>query len=207
MRMKRIKNNAIIQAMLFGSATGILGVLLFVFLLKMPSSTTLTSKSTEQDIIPVQTTEEQQQEEVIQVFYALQHGVFSTSESATQHVASYPTLNKAAIIAIDGQYFVWSRLDIEKVESALTVVPSAFYKKMTLQSSCSKQGELQLPKTLKDSKWLTLQATEGVADAAIPEDWQQRVEETRKLSTNPSIIRLHLLNNYFEQLDCLKITF
>lgn len=206
MRMKKIKNNAIIQAMLIGSATGVLGVLLFIFLLKMPSSTALTSKSVEQDIIPVQTTE-QQQEDVVQVFYALQHGVFSTSESATQLVASYPTLNKAAIIAVDGQYYVWSRLDIEKEESALTVVPSAFYKKVTLQSSCAKPGQLQLPKTLKDSKWLTLQGTEGVKDAAIPEDWQQRVEEIMKLSTNPSIIRLHLLNNYFEQLDCLKMTF
>lgn len=206
MRMKRIKNNAIIQAILIGSATGILGVLLFVFLLKMPSTTTSISKSTEQDIIPVQTTEEKQ-EEVVQVFYALQHGVFSTSESATQLVASYPTLNKAAIFAVDGQYFVWSRLDIEKVDSALTVVPSAFYKKMTLQSSCTKPDQLQLPKTLKDSKWLTLQGTDSITDAAIPEDWQQRVEGVMKLSTNPSVIRLHLLNNYFEQLDCLKITF
>ena len=198
--MKKLKNNAVIQAMFFGSLTGLIGVLLLVVFLKMPV------QQQEQEVVAVQTTEQQQQEEVLQTFYALQHGVFSTFESAAQFVASYPTLNKAAIVNVDAQYFVWSRLDIEKLESALTIVPSAFYKKVTLHSSCQSPAQLQLPKTLKDTKWLTLQAGTNT-DTPIPEDWIERATEVLKLTTNPNVIRLHLTKNYFEQLDCLKLTF
>lgn len=155
----------------------------------------------------VETTSQQEQEEIVQVFYALQHGVFSSSDSAAQFVASFPTLNKSAIVEIEGQYFVWSRLDIEKVDTALTVVPSAFYKKLTFHSSCPNPAQLQLPKTLKDTKWLTLQGIDQADATAVPEDWVKRAEEVLKLTTNPNVIRLHLAKNYFEQLDCLKVTF
>lgn len=200
--MKKIKNNVVFQAMLIGSMTGIIGVLLLIMLLKMPIEEQV------QDAGPVvETTAQQEQEEIIQVFYALQHGVFSSSDSAAQFVAAYPTLNKSAIVEIEGQYFVWSRLDIEKVETALTVVPSAFYKKLTLHSSCPSPAQLQLPKTLKDTKWLTLQGVDQADTTAVPEDWVKRAEEVLKLTTNPNVIRLHLAKNYFEQLDCLKVTF
>ncbi|HEY4623352.1 translation initiation factor 2 [Solibacillus sp. FSL R7-0668] len=200
--MKKIKNNVVFQAMLIGSMTGIIGVLLLIMLLKMPI------EEQAQDAGPVvETTSQQEQEEIVQVFYALQHGVFSSSDSAAQFVASFPTLNKSAIVEIEGQYFVWSRLDIEKVDTALTVVPSAFYKKLTFHSSCPNPAQLQLPKTLKDTKWLTLQGIDQADATAVPEDWVKRAEEVLKLTTNPNVIRLHLAKNYFEQLDCLKVTF
>ncbi|WP_274307587.1 translation initiation factor 2 [Solibacillus daqui] len=204
--MKKIKNNVVFQAIFIGSMTGIIGVLLLIMLLKMPTE----EKAQDVDSVvetAVQQQEQQEQQEVVQVFYALQHGVFSSSESAEQFVAGYPTLNKSAIIEIDSQYFVWSRLDIEKVETALTVVPSAFYKKLTLHSSCPNAAQLQLPKTLKDTKWLTLQSVDKADTTAIPEDWVDRAEEVLKLTTNPNVIRLHLTKNYFEQLDCMKVTF
>ncbi|MER1957887.1 MAG: translation initiation factor 2 [Solibacillus sp.] len=201
--MKKLKNNAVIQAMFVGSLTGIIGVLLLIVFLKIPVQQQQQPKQGE-EVIAVQTEEQQ---EVVQVFYALQHGVFSSLESAAEFMGSSPTLNKAAIVNVESQYFVWSRLDIEKVESALTVVPSAFYKKMTLHSSCPTPAQLQLPKTLKDTKWLTLQAGTTADTALIPEDWIERAEEVLKLSTNPNVIRLHLTKNYFEQVECLKITF
>lgn len=200
--MKKLKNNAVIQAMLVGSLTGIIGVLLLIVFLKMPVQQQQQQQNGE--VIAVQTEEQQ---EVVQVFYALQHGVFSSLDSAAQFMGSFPTLNKAAIVNVESQYFVWSRLDIEKLESALTVVPSAFYKKITLHSSCPTPAQLQLPKTLKDTKWLTLQAGTSADTTLIPEDWVERAEEVLKLSTNPNVIRLHLTKNYFEQVECLKITF
>lgn len=203
--MKKIKNNVVFQAMFIGSMTGIIGVVLLIMLLKMPTE----EKAQDADSVVETAVQQQQQEqqEVVQVFYALQHGVFSSSDSAAQFVAGYPTLNKSAIFEIDSQYFVWSRLDIEKVETALTVVPSAFYKKFTLHSSCPNAAQLQLPKTLKDTKWLTLQSVDKADTTAIPEDWVDRAEEVLKLTTNPNVIRLHLTKNYFEQLDCMKVTF
>ena len=199
--MKKLKNNAVIQAMFVGSLTGIIGVLLLIVFLKIPVQQ---QQKQDGEAIAVQT---EAQQEVVQVFYALQHGVFSSFDSAAQFMGSSPTLNKAAIINVDSQYFVWSRLDIEKVDSALTVVPSAFYKKVTLHSSCPTPAQLQLPKTLKDTKWLTLQAGTTADTTLVPEDWIERAEEVLKLSTNPNVIRLHLTKNYFEQVECLKITF
>ena len=200
--IKLIKNNAVIRAMLIGAFTGFLGVILFILILQMPQK-----KENDEVITTSQTQTPNEQESIAQAFLALQHGVFSNFDSAAQFLASYPTLNKAAIVEVNDQYFVWSRIDIEKVESALATVPSAFYKKITLESSCPKNAELQLPKTLKDTKWLTVQAADELEGGVVPEDWLTRVLEIQKLSTNPSVIRLHMFLNYYERLDCLKITF
>lgn len=104
---------------------GLSSVILFVFILQLPTTT----EEAAETIPTVQTPEEQQ---VQQQYFALQHGVFSNFDSAAQFLGTYPTLNKAAVVKVDEQYFVWSRLDTEKVETALTIVPTGFYKKLRL---------------------------------------------------------------------------
>lgn len=197
--MKALKNNAIFQAMFIGSLTGLAGVLAFVFILQLPT----TEKEVAETIPTVQTTEEQQQ--VKQQYFALQHGVFSNFDSAAQFLATYPTLNKAAVVKVDEQYFVWSRLDTTKVDAALALIPSGFYKSITIASSCPNNAELQLPITLKDTKMFTGQ--QAIDEQLVPTDWIGLASEVSKLSTNPNIIRLHMFLNYYERLDCLKVTF
>lgn len=199
--MKALRNNAIFQAMFIGSITGLAGVILFVFILQLPSTT---EEAAETIPTTVQTPEEQQ---VQQQYFALQHGVFSNFDSAAQFLGTYPTLNKAAVVKVGEQYFVWSRLDTEKVETALTVVPTGFYKKITISSSCPNPAELQLPVTLKDSKLFSAEGTEAIDKQQVPEDWTKLITEVSKLSTNPNVVRLHMFINYFESLDCLKVTF
>ncbi|MBD8037308.1 translation initiation factor 2 [Solibacillus sp. A46] len=199
--MKALKNNAIFQAMFIGSLTGLAGVLVFIFILQLPT----TEKEVAETIPTVQTTEEQQQ--VKQQYFALQHGVFSNFDSAAQFLGTYPTLNKAAVVKVDEQYFVWSRLDTTKVDAALALIPSGFYKSITIASSCPNNAELQLPITLKDTKMFTGQQTDTIDEQLVPTDWIGLASEVSKLSTNPNIIRLHMFLNYYERLDCLKVTF
>ncbi|MGN7476785.1 translation initiation factor 2 [Solibacillus silvestris] len=200
--MKALKNNAIIQAMFIGGLTGLAGVLLFIFILQLPA------KEQQAETVPtVQTTEAAEEQKVQQQYFVLQHGVFSNFDSAAQFLATYPTLNKAAVVKVDEQFFVWSRLDTEKVEAALTTIPSAFYKKITVTSSCPKNAELQLPITLKDTKMLMVQQAETIDEQLVPNDWIELATEVSKLSTNPNIVRLHMFINYYERLDCLKVTF
>lgn len=198
--MKALRNNAIFQAMFIGSITGLAGVILFVFILQLPTTT----EEAAETIPTVQTPEEQQ---VQQQYFALQHGVFSNFDSAAQFLGTYPTLNKAAVVKVDEQYFVWSRLDTEKVETALTIVPTGFYKKITIMSSCPNPAEFQLPVILKDSKMFSLEDTEAIDKQQVPKDWTALMTEVSKLSTNPNVVRLHMFINYFESLDCLKVTF
>lgn len=198
--MKALRNNAIFQAMFIGCITGLAGVILFVFILQLPTTT----EEAAETIPTVQTPEEQQVQEQ---YFALQHGVFSNFDSAAQFLGTYPTLNKAAVVKVDDQYFVWSRLDTEKVETALTIVPTGFYKKITIASSCPNPAELQLPVTLKDSKLFSAEGTEAIDKQQVPEDWTGLMTEASKLSTNPNVVRLHMFINYFESLDCLKVTF
>ena len=199
--MKALKNNAIFQAMFIGSLTGLAGVLVFVFILQLPTK----EEEVAEKIPTVQTTEEQQQ--VKQQYFALQHGVFSNFDSAAQFLATYPTLNKAAVVKVDEQYFVWSRLDTTKVDAALALIPSGFYKSITIASSCPNNAELQLPITLKDTKMFTSQQADTIDEQLVPKDWIGLASEVSKLSTNPNIIRLHMFLNYYERLDCLKVTF
>lgn len=197
--MKALKNNAVVQAIFIGSITGLVGVVLFIFMLKFQPK-----QEVAETIPTVQTSEEQQ---VQQTYFALQHGVFSNFDSAAQFLATYPTLNKAAVVKVDEQYFVWSRLDTEKGETALVTVPSAFYKTINVTSSCPKSNELQLPFILKDTKLLMVQQTEAIDEQLVPQDWVEMATEVSKLSSDPNIIRLHMFINYFERLDCLKVTF
>lgn len=197
--MKALKNNAVVQAIFIGGVTGLIGVVLFIFMLQYQPK-----QEVAETIPTVQTTNDQQ---IQQTFFALQHGVFSNFDSAAQFLATYPTLNKAAVVKVDEQYFVWSRLDIEKVEAALATIPSAFYKTIHVTSSCPKNEELQLPSILKDTKLLMVQQPEEIDEQLVPQDWVEMANGVSKLSSDPNIVRLHMFINYFERLDCLKVTF
>ena len=82
-----------------------------------------------------------------------------------------------------------------------------FYKTFTLESSCPQPEFLQLPSTLHDERWLKNLFEDGEERTALPEDWATLIPEVQKLSEDVNIIRLHVLNHYYAQIDCLKITF
>ncbi|ATP41277.1 translation initiation factor 2 [Solibacillus sp. R5-41] len=201
---RTFKKNAVVQAVVYGALTGLIGVIAFVIILQLPKEPIEQGEviSTSQ-----QPTEVNEKGPVKQQFFALQHGVYSSFDSAAQFLASFPTLNKASIVRVGDQFFIWSKIDIEKVEGATQTVPSSFYKSITLSSSCPNHAENQLPKTLMDTKNLMLDSVTSEQQVNLPEDWSVILPEIQKLSGNTSVIRLHALINYYERLDCLKIDF
>ena len=205
--IRTLKKNSVAQAVFYGVLTGLLGVIAFIIILKLPQEPVEPEGQAEVISTSQQETDGNEKDLVKQSFFALQHGVFSSFESADQFVASYPSLNKAAIVRVEDQFFVWSKIENEKVEGATQTEPSSFYKPLVLSSSCPKQAEKQLPITLKDAKTLTLDRVTSEQQADLPEDWSVILPEIQKLSENTSIIRLHALINYYERLDCVKINF
>ena len=198
--LRNIKSNSIFQAMIIGSLTGLVGVGIFIMILQLPTEVS------KEEIVP--TTQMVSEEPVTQAsFYALQFGVFSTFDGAAQFLSSYPTLNKAAIIEVDGSYYIWSQLDREKVDGATVTTPESFYKQVTLTSACKNAVENQIPNLLKDEKWLNGQIIVEADKQGLPDDWLTQIAEIQKLSSNVGVVRLHLLINYYESLDCLKFTF
>ncbi|MEK4426402.1 translation initiation factor 2 [Solibacillus sp. FSL K6-1523] len=206
--IRTLKKNSVAQAVFYGVLTGLLGVIAFIIILKLPQEPV--EPGGQGEVISTsqqQETEVNEKDLVKQQFFALQHGVFSSFESAEQFLASYSTLNKAAIVRIGDQFFVWSKIDNEKVEGATQTEPSSFYKPFVLSSSCPNQAEKQLPKTLMDTKLLTLDRVTSEQQVDLPEDWSTILPEIQKLSENVSVIRLHALINYYELVDCVKIDF
>ena len=198
MLVRTLKKSAVLRALLYGALSGMVGVMLFILLLKLPAETG-------GELVPTNNQQEQtsQQEQ----FYARQYGVYSTMEGAAAFIGTAPSLNKAAIVQVAEQYFIWGSVAREKAADAKQTVPSSFYKAFTLESSCPQQPFLQLPSTLKDDKWLKNFFEGDAKEESLPEDWATLIPEVQKLSDDVEVIRLHVLNHYYAQLDCLKITF
>ncbi len=205
MPVKRVRKNEWINAVVYGSLTGLIGVALFVLVLQ------LASKDPNTDIIPVQTQQEQQQGDgeaidgVEAKFFAIQHGLFSSLEAATIAINADPTLNKAAIVEVDGQFYVWSSLAIEK--KLPITQPTAFFKPMTIGAACSEKTIQNIPLLLQDEKYLKNFFEQEQNKEDVPDDWGSLLQGTTMLSNDIDVIRLHLLAHYYSANDCLKISF
>lgn len=200
MFVRTFRKSAVIRAIIYGALSGVIGVAVFILLLKWPTNTT------DGELL---STDSQQEEKEVQkeLFYARQYGVFSTQEGASDFMSTAPMLNKAAIVHVDEQYFVWGVVALQKVEGTPPTIPASFYKGFTLESSCEQAGLLQLPAVLKDERWLNYSFEQEKEMATLPEDWTTLIPEVMKLSDDLDVVRLHVLNHYYEQLNCLKITF
>lgn len=195
MLVRTLRKSAVLRALLYGALSGVFGVVLFILLLKMPT------QFTEGELLQI---DQQQAVEQVQ-FFARQYGVYSTQEGAAAFMATAPSLNKAAIVQVGEQYFIWGSVARARIEGKPTV-PSSFSKAFLLESSCPQQAFLQLPHTLQDDKWLK-NNFETEERAMLPEDWTALIPEVQKLSEDTDVVRLHVLNHYYAQVDCLKITF
>lgn len=199
--IRSLRKSSVLQAMLYGTLSGIVGVILFIFLLQLPEST---------DSGELITVDEQNNSVEIkekEPFYATQHGAFSSFEGASELLAKYPTLNKAAVVEVEGQYFVWSKLSSIKEDAVEVTVPVSFAKSFTFTSSCPEPTLQKLPSLLKNEKWLKNSFDQGEDLSLLPEGWQSLITEVSKLSDDTRVTRLHALTYYYEQLDCLKIEF
>lgn len=192
-----MRKNEWIRAALLGVASGLVGVALFVVVLNFVGK-----EEVKEEVLPVQ---QEVIEEENASFYASQHGLFSSKEGAQQFIAENPLLNKAAIIEVNQQFFVWSALATNKQPESLT--PSAFFKQLSVVAGCTKPTLQKLPEILMDEKYLKNYFEQTPKEGEVPADWGKILTAVSSLSNDINVMRLHLLVHYYGENDCLKIEF
>lgn len=189
-----------LKAIGVGSIIGGAGVFLFLFAFWLVTKDDVAEEEGE-DVIPVQ-----QFEGTEALYYATQFGAYSSMQGADQFKSQFPTLNKALIMEVGDQFFIWSRLTVAPKDD--TTIPSSFNKEVYISAkSCKNEAIAQLAKNLKDEELLKSQNAEIANGVLLPDDFEQVKAQVHRLSTDPDVIRIYMLQHYVTQNDCLKIQF
>lgn len=206
-----ISRREIIRAALLGSFTGLVGVLLFILLLNSMDSQS--ANSSDDQLIPVSSQQTNKTEKTVddgfsEQFYAHQHGVFSSFDAATEFVYGYASLNTSAVVEIDGQYYVWSKVSTTKEESGKIEDPASFIKPFRFSGNACEKPELKnIPSLLKSNDRSKFYFEGEDVSENLPPDWQTITVALSSISSDLSVVRMHLLAHYFTENDCLKIEF
>lgn len=194
-RDRVITRKQAIKATVLGALTGLFGFLLFLTFFWY-----ITGREDE-DLIPVQ---KHEGEEVS--FYATQFGKFSSFDGADQFKSQFPTLNKALIVEVNEEFYVWSNVSLE--QKKVETIPTSFNKMFYLNADgCESEAIAQLPTNLKNEDILKSDYQQTANGVQLPKDYADFMSVTSKLSDDPNVIRLYVLQHYMEQNACLKIRF
>lgn len=136
------------------------------------------------------------------VYYATQHGAFSTQEAASALQKQFPQLNKSVIFQVGETYHLWSSLFVSK--TTLETSPASFSKKILVSSnSCEDPQIAALPKLLQDDNVLK----NNIEASKLPADWETTIKTISTLTTDVAEQRLLILEHYRQQHSCLNISF
>ncbi|HWL27008.1 MAG TPA: hypothetical protein VNR38_25200 [Ureibacillus sp.] len=214
---KVIGRKELMQAAIFGSIAGVIGVLVFVFILNSMNTVDTQvsveeSKENQEETIPVQSTETEENtpssELFSKQFYANQYGVFSTFNGATEFMAGYPTLNTSAIVKVDNSYYIWSEVSTVKDGISKSEDPQSFVKEFSLSAGACPNPSIQnIPILLASEDRAKFYFDGTDTPDNLPEDWQSITTAMANLSSDLDVTRVHLLKHYFELNSCLKIQF
>ncbi|MEG0259946.1 MAG: hypothetical protein RR595_04010 [Lysinibacillus sp.] len=205
----KLSNNGlkkhVMRAVVIGGVVGLFGVLAFLGLLQLGLKLTDDEPRTEEKTKPVTTTEDTGSAARL---YASQAGVFSNLESANVFLASQPSLKESAVVESDGKFYVWSSVTAEEGELKFLEDPKTFKKEFTLAGKgCSEATLAELPTALSDKKASKFNFKGTKKDMTLPTDWQSIGAAASTISSDESIVRLHILAHYKTKNDCLKINF
>lgn len=192
--------NQALKAIGIGGGIGLIGVFSFLFVFWF-----LTKDMEEgelQDVkIPVQTVEGEEAS-----FFATQYAAFSTFDGADQFKNGFPTLNKALIVEVDGQFYVWDRLTLSPMKAETS--PASFNKSIFVSTHNCEDGAIaQLPNHLKNEALLNSQNDETVKGIVLPSDFSEVKAQAQRISDDVNIIRLYILFHYLKNEACTKIQF
>ncbi|MCG7345010.1 hypothetical protein MHZ92_12760 [Sporosarcina sp. ACRSL] len=144
--------------------------------------------------------------------FAKQHGVFSTAQTAHDFVSQDASLSKAAILEIEGQFYVWSAVGLREEEIEVSEYEGTFRKPFFANAStCSNDGAGKLTSVLSETELSKIKILTTVSEA---EEEDEKLAEFRKniaavtaFSSDLRIIRLQLLSHYTHKDGCVKINF
>lgn len=214
---KVIGKSELIQAAIFGSVAGVIGVIVFVFILNSMNTEQLLesvepNQEGTEETIPVQSNETvtntPSSDLFVEKFYANQYGVFSTFNGATAFMAGYPTLNTSAIIKVENSYYIWSEISTAKEGITKSDNPQSFIKEFTVTGgACTDPSMQNIPILLSSEDRSKFYFEGSDIPENLPEDWQTITVAMANLSSDLDVTRVHLLKHYYELNDCLKIQF
>lgn len=144
--------------------------------------------------------------------FAKQHGVFSTVQSARDFIAQDVSLAKAAVLEIEGQFYVWSGVGVQEDEIDVSDYEGTFRKPFFANtSSCTDEGAGKLRGALSETelskiKILTTVA-EGEADDEKIAAFRKILVAVTAFTSDLRIVRLQLLAHYTHKDGCVKINF
>nr|WP_106780146.1 hypothetical protein [Lysinibacillus timonensis] len=207
-----IGRKELIQAAIFGSVAGVVGVVFFIFMLNSMHSNDVqeAGQAEKEEVIPVQSNETSTPSVDVNAlqFYANQHGVFSSFSAASDFMSGFSSLNTSIVIQVDDNYYVWS--EVSPIKDGITKKdnPSSFAKAFKLSSNaCTNPSIQNLPTILSSEDRAKFYFEGSDVPENLPEDWKTITVATASLSDDLDVTRMHLLKHYYELNDCLKIQF
>ncbi|MDW0109639.1 hypothetical protein [Sporosarcina aquimarina] len=143
--------------------------------------------------------------------YAKQHGVFSSKESAASFMSD-ENLPKAAIVKVDGQFYVWSALGPNEIDADPAGDPGAFRKQVKVSPLACSSGEGELLATILNATEISeiqdLVTSQKQAKGTDKKDaFASNIAAITAFTDDLNIIRMHILSHYAESGECAKLEF
>ena len=196
----------VIRAIVVGGIVGLFGVAIFLGALQASNQMALKNEGeTDGGDKTIPTTVDSS---TSSMFYASQAGVYSNYESASSFLAEHPTLKEAAIVDVDGKFYVWTSMVLEESKITFLEDPATFKKTFSVVSEgCTDAKIAELPVVLADEKAAKFNFQEMANDSTLPADWQTVGTAASTISKDLSIVRLHVFAHYKSKNACLQVKF
>ncbi|WP_153732676.1 hypothetical protein [Sporosarcina obsidiansis] len=140
--------------------------------------------------------------------FVKQYGVFSSKDTATDFVASNPSLANTAILQVSDQFYVWGAVWLKESQVVLKEGEDAFKKKIRVTPGTCKTADVNdVKKALLAEDLSKIELSKDKKDAKKESDLQKKLTAITAFTKDSSIARLHLLAHYSGQDPCFKIQF
>ncbi|KXH87318.1 hypothetical protein [Sporosarcina sp. HYO08] len=143
---------------------------------------------------------------------AKQHGVFSSKEAATSFMNENPALAKAALVEVDGQFYVWSMVGAAGSTIPVSAEEGTFRKPFTANpAACEAVGASKLREVMTATELAQIKslakAEEGVEPDEKTKAFNSHIAAMTTFTDDVGIVKLHLLSHYSHTDPCVKISF
>lgn len=140
--------------------------------------------------------------------YAKQHGAFTNSASAATFMAEDSSLQTAAVVQVEDQFFIWSAVEKTQAEVEAKLDDKSFKKAFTVtRKSCDPQIAESLWEIFNENDLSKIKNSLAEKDDEKMEAFKKKMETITAFTNDLSVIRLHVLSNYANEGDCVKISF
>lgn len=206
---RRNPRNKVILAGVKGVIIGVVGVLIFGLILNLSNEKKEKKEETSPPI------EQEEKENVVEVnadvvlpFKARQFGMFTTKESAISFISEQPSLEKASIVRVEDQFYVWKELFVNEVSTNEGETLPTFLKPLFISTKgCTDPRVKNVMNILQQEKISKNYFDSLEKKEDYPDDFMTIVGAISAFSDAASVMRLHIFTHYLEQNECVKLNF